>query len=134
MSQPQVGMTILPGCPVSVTDGKINSTFVNDATSVPATTVRVQGVAFTQTDPPSVYVCPIPAGGAADQTTSRVNGRRIRGDGALVIAPSGTPASYIDGLPFDSTGRLCAEVAAPASYYEGVGLSSGGLVCLSAVS
>lgn len=125
-------MTIssLPGN--ALADQKIDTTFLNDATAVPAGAVFLGGAALTQAG--SAYVCGYPAGGAAPQGVSSIKGAALRADGARTILAGGTPVQFISGLPYTAKGELCVSTNLPTQFQDGIGKDAAGLVCVEAVT
>jgi hypothetical protein len=120
------------GACVSISNGRLNTTFIDDATAVPATAVFSGGCAYTHGE--SAYVCLTPAGGLAPQTLYMLGGRLVRGDGAQVIAPGGTIAYFLGGLGYTAAGALVCDTSAPAMVVNGVGTAATGSASLSATS
>lgn len=125
-------ITVLPGQPVSTTDGRTDTTFLDDNTPVPGTAVFVQGRAFTQGG--SAYICRQPAGGTAPQGIQFIQGAAVRSDGAQITLLSGTPTQFLRGVGYTGLGELCADTNAPVQYPNGIGCSGAGLASVSAIS
>lgn len=124
--------SILPGFPVSTTDDKTATLFLNDNTAVPGTAVFIDGCAFSQAR--EAYVCPRPAGGSANQTIMFLGGKAVRGDGAQIILVGGTISQYINGVGYTALGEMVPNTTAPARYPNGIGTSETGVASLSVVT
>lgn len=127
-------ISILPGNPAAAdgSNDRTDTTFLNDATAVPATAVFRGGRAFTPGG--SAYVCLKPAGGAAPQGTFFHGGAMIRSDGAQVILSPGVIARFLNGVGYTELGELCADTNAPQTIVNSIGVSSAGRASLTAVS
>ncbi len=121
--------SILPGFPVSTTDAKTATLFLNDNTAVPGTAVMIDGCAFSQAG--EAYVCPRPAGGSANQTISFIGGKAVRGDGAQIILVGGTISQTINGAGYTALGELVANTTAPVRFPNGIGTAENGTASLS---
>ena len=76
---------------------QLDVTLVDDNTPVPATAVKVGGVAHTPAG--SLYVAGTPSGGTAPQgVTTVAGGIKMRVDGAVIVNSGGT-SSVINGIP-----------------------------------
>ena len=98
--------SILPGFPVSTTDDKTATLFLNDNT----------------------------AGGSANQTIMFLGGKAVRGDGAQIILVGGTISQYINGVGYTALGEMVPNTTAPARYPNGIGTSETGVASLSVVT
>lgn len=125
-------ITVLPGQPLSTTDPRTDTTFLDDNTPVPATAAFVQGRAFTQAG--SAYICRKPAGGTAPQGIQFIQGAAVRSDGAAITLLSGTPTQFLRGLGYTAAGELCADANAPIQFPNGVGASGAGLASVSSIA
>lgn len=124
--------TILPGNPVSLSDSRTDTTFLDDNTAVPATAVFRAGRAFTQAG--SAYVCLMPAGGTAPQGKQSIAGRAIRADGAQIIKVAGTISNFLNGVAYTALGEMVANTTAPVRFPNGIGVAENGTASLSATS
>lgn len=124
--------SILPGFPVSTSNDRTATLFLDDNTAVPGTAMSIDGCAFSQAG--EVYVCPRPAGGTANQTISFIGGKAVRGDGAQIILVGGTISQYINGVGYTSLGEMVPNTTAPARYPNSIGTSETGVASLSVVA
>lgn len=124
--------SILPGFPVSLSNDRTATLFLDDNTPVPATAMFIDGCAFSQAG--EAYVCPRPAGGTANQTISFLGGKAVRGDGAQIILVGGTISQYLNGAGYTALGELVPNTTAPARYPNGIGTSETGVASLSVVA
>ncbi len=124
--------SLLPGFPVSLSDAKTASLFLNDNTAVPGTAQYIDGCAFSQAG--EAYVCPIPAGGSANQTIRFIGGKAVRGDGAQIILVGGTISQFINGVGYTALGEMVANTTAPARFPNGIGTAENGTASLSEVA
>lgn len=124
--------SILPGFPVSLSDPRTDTTFLNDNTPVPAGAQYLDGCAFSQAG--SAYVCPRPAGGTANQTISFIGGKAVRGDGAQIILVGGTITQVINGVGYTALGEMVPDTNAPVRFPQGIGTSETGVASLSTVA
>lgn len=124
--------SILPGFPVSLSDAKTATLFLTDNEAVPAGAQYLDGCAFAQTG--EAYVCPIPAGGSANQTIRFLGGKAVRGDGAQIILVGGAITQYINGVGYTALGEMVANTTAPARFPNGIGTAENGTASLSEVA
>ena len=124
--------SILPGFPVSTSNDRTATLFLDDNTAVPGTAMFIDGCAFSQAG--EAYVCPRPAGGSANQTISFIGGKAVRGDGAQIILVGGTISQYINGVGYTSLGEMVPNTTAPARYPNSIGTSETGVASLSVVA
>jgi hypothetical protein len=129
-----MAQTILPGNPAALdgSNDRTDTTFVSDATAVPATAVFRSGRAFTQAG--SAYVCPPPAGGAAPQGINFIGGAAIRADGAQIILVGGSITRFINGVGYTELGEMVANTTAPVKFNNGIGVAADGTASLTAVA
>lgn len=124
--------SILPGFPVSLSNARTASIFLTDNEDVPATAQMLDGGAFSQAG--EAYVCPIPAGGSANQTIRFIGGKAVRGDGAQIILVGGTISQFINGVGYTALGEMVANTTAPARFPNGIGTAENGTASLSVVA
>ena len=124
--------SLLPGFPVSLSDAKTASLFLNDNTAVPAGAQYIDGCAFSQAG--EAYVCPRPAGGSANQNITMVGGKAVRGDGAQIILVGGVINQYIDGVAYTALGEMVCNPTAPVRFPNGIGTAENGTASLSVVA
>ena len=124
--------SILPGFPVSLSDAKTATLFLTDSEDVPPGAQYLDGCAFAQTG--EAYVCPIPAGGSANQTIRFIGGKAVRGDGAQIILVGGTISQTINGVGYTALGEMVANTTAPARFPQGIGTAENGTASLSEVA
>lgn len=124
--------TVLPGFAVSVSNARTASLFLTDSEDVPATAHFLDGCAFSQAG--EAYVCPIPAGGSANQTISFIGGKAVRGDGAQIILVGGTISQFINGVGYTALGEMVANTTAPVRFPNGIGTAENGTASLSEVA
>lgn len=122
-------VSILPGLPVSLSDFRTFTLFLDDNTPVPAGAQYLGGCAFAQTG--EAYVCPRPAGGTANQTISFLGGKAVRGDGAQIILVGGVQNQKINGCNYTSLGELIPDTNTPVRFPQAIGTSETGVASLS---
>jgi len=127
-----MSLSILPGLPVSNSDARTNTLFLDDNTPVPAGAQYLGGCAFSQAG--VAYVCPRPAGGSANQTISFIGGKAVRGDGAQIILVGGVVNQKINGCNYTSLGELIPDTNAPVRFPQDIGTSETGVASLADVS
>lgn len=125
---PGVGALVLTGYQVSraatLPEGFYATTFINDATVVPASARYIGGAAFAQTG--ERYVCYWPA----DNKVVFLGGFAHRHDGAMVIDPAGAIAGKIQGLALTFRGELVTTLSARELDHNGFPLLQTGKVCV----
>jgi hypothetical protein len=127
-----VAKSILPGFPVSLSNERTKTLFLDDNTAVPSTAQMIDGCAFSQAD--EAYVCLRPAGGTANQTISFLGGKAVRGDGAQIILVGGTINQIINGVAYTALGEMVANTTAPVRFPQGIGTAEDGTASLSVVA
>lgn len=115
------------GTAVSST-GVMGTTFLNDATPVPAGGFYLQGFAHDTNGKRYVALWP-----ASNQVFYR-GGIASRSDGAMLIDPSGTKNQSIGGWAMTYRGEVIASTSAPEIVLSGYGLLYAGNLCVSEVS
>jgi hypothetical protein len=114
---------------VAVDDaGVMGTEFLDDATAVPSSKVMLAGIAHTQAGLRYVALWP-----ASDEVYYN-DGRALRGDGAMIIATSGTPRDWYNGIAMTFRGEMVVSTSAPQLVHMGLGLRQDGSLCVSEAS
>jgi hypothetical protein len=109
-------------------EGIMSVSFLDDETEVPGTAVFVAGFAHTESGQRYVALWP-----ASDEIVY-VRGIACRPDGAMIIDPSGTIATYRNGWGLTARGEVVATTSTPDLIKAGFGLMHEGDVCMSEVA
>lgn len=108
--------------------GVMGTEFLNDATAVPSTKVMIAGIAHTQAGLRYVALWP------ASSEVYYNGGRALREDGAMIIATSGTPRDWYNGIAMTFRGEVIVSTSAPQLIHMGLGLRQSGSLCVSEAS
>jgi hypothetical protein len=105
--------------------GIVGTTFLDDATPVPAGAFFINGIAHDANG--LRYVCLWPG----DDVVFRSGGIAVRPDGAMCVATGGTPEAYARGFALTERGEVIVSTSAPELQAGGFGVRYDGSLCVS---
>lgn len=109
-------------------DGTMGTIFLDDSTPVPTTAVYIDGFMHSQLG--LRYVALWPASGEIYYR----DGYARREDGAMLIATSGTPHDYVDGIALSERGEVLTSTSSVQVFRGKRGCRNNGALCVSAVT
>jgi len=108
--------------------GTMGTIFLDDSTPVPADAVYLDGFMHSQLG--LRYVALWPASGEIYYR----DGYARREDGAMIIATSGTPHDYVDGIALTERGEVLTSTSSVQVFRGKRGCRNNGALCVSAVA
>jgi hypothetical protein len=105
-------------------DGRMGTVFLNDATSVPAGSYMIEGIAHGADG--RRYVCLWPGDGVVFYRGAIA----VRSDGAMVTIPDGDIAARPQGIGMTFRGEVLASIDLPEVSHNGLGLRDSGHLCV----